>query len=117
MTPEKAIDYMVALVLSCFSDCQTSSADEELIRLQGIYQQKLRSLIGQKFGVNPPSGGNGSFYDELEEVRRRLFELQKQAITDGLFGYASAIAEIRNSYIFSYNDENSLLPPSMGREL
>lgn len=117
VTPEKAIDYIVALVLSCFSDCQTSSMDEELIRLQGMYQQKLRSLIGQKFGVNPPSGGNGSFYDELEELRRRLFELQERAITDGLFGYASAIAEIRNSYILNYNDENSLLPPPTGKEL
>lgn len=117
VTPEKVIDYIVALVLSCFSDCQTSSTDEELIRLKGMYQQKLLALIRQKFDFNPPSGGNGSFYDELEELRRRLFELQEQAITDGLFGYASAIAEIRNSYILSYNDENSLLPPSMSREL
>lgn len=117
VTPENAIDYIVALVLSCFSDCQTPSTDEELIRLRGVYQQKLRSLIGQKFGFNPPSGGNGSFYDELEELRKRLFELQEQAISDGLIEYASAIAEIRNSYILGYNDENSLLPPSMGREL
>lgn len=115
VTPENAIDYIVALVLSCISDFQAPSADEELIRLRDMYQQKLRTLIRQKFGFNPPNCGNGSFYDELEELRRRLFELQEQAISDRLFGYATAIAEIRNSYILGYNDANSLLPPSKGR--
>ena len=120
VTSEKAIDYIVALILSCFSDCQTSSTDEELMRLRGAYQKVLRNLIEQKFAVDPPNSGNASFYDESEElrwIRRRLFELQEQAMSDRMFGYVSFIAEILNSHIFGFNDENSLLSPSTGREL
>lgn len=112
--PENAVDYIVALILICISDCHTLSTNEELTKWKGRYQQKLRALIQQKFDFVPPGDGKDSIF---EEIRRRLFDFEEQALADGLVAYASQISEIRNLLILGYNDENSLLPPSMGREL
>ena len=112
--PENAVDYIVALILICISDCHTHSTDEELAKWKGRYQQKLRALIQQKFDIVPLGDGKDSIF---EEIRRRLFDFEEQALADGLVAYASQISEIRNLFILGYNDENSLLPPSMGREL
>lgn len=114
VAPENAVDYIVALILICISDCHTASADEELVKWKGRYQQKLRTLIQQKFNFAPPGDGKDSIF---EEIRRRLFDFEEQALADGLESYALRISEIRNLFILGYNDENSLLPPSMGREL
>lgn len=112
---EKAIDYIVALVLACLSNCRTASTDKELIRLRRNYQSKLQVLIHQKFDYDPPGGGKDSSIEEI--LRRDLQALQAQAIADGLDYYASAIDKIFDSLNLGYNDENSLLPPSMGRNL
>ena len=101
-------------MLICISDCHTHSTDEELAKWKGRYQQKLRALIQQKFDIVPLGDGKDSIF---EEIRRRLFDFEEQALADGLVAYASQISEIRNLFILGYNDENSLLPPSMGREL
>lgn len=114
VTPENAVDYIVALILICISDFHTSSVDEELMKWKGRYQQKLLALIRQKFNYFPPGDGKDNIF---EEIRRRLFEFEEQVLADGLDSYASQIAEIRNLFILGYNDENSLLPPSTGREL
>lgn len=112
--PENAVDYIVALILICISDCHAPSTDEELVKWKGRYQQKLRALIQQKFHFTPPGDGKESIF---EEIRRRLFDFEEQVLADGLETYALQISEIRNLFILGYNDENSLLPPSRGREL
>lgn len=114
VTPENAVDYIVALILICISDCHTISTDEELVKWKGRYQQKLRTFIQQKFNFAPPGDGKDSIF---EEIRRRLFDIEEQMLADGFESYVLQISEVRNLFILGYNDENSLLPPSMSREL
>lgn len=78
VAPENAVDYIVALILICISDCHTASADEELVKWKGRYQQKLRTLIQQKFNFAPPGDGKDSIF---EEIRRRLFDFEEQALS------------------------------------
>lgn len=119
VTPEKAIDYIVALVLSCLSDCHASSTDEKLIRLRGKYQQKLHELILKKFGCNPPGDNDGRLFNPVafKMNLQHLLTLQDQLMSEGQYAHASLIEKYFTGLKeLGYNDENSLLPPSMGRE-
>lgn len=116
---EKAIDTIVSLLLLCLCCCQTIYIDEELDCLKKQYQGNLRALIREKFGyVSPSNGGEGLFDPEaLRKELQDLFALRGQLLSDGLYAYASVIEKFFDRFELSYNDENSLLPPSSGREL
>ncbi len=114
--PDKVIDCIAALVMACFCNCQTPSNDEELLRLMERYQQKLLILIRRKFDYDPPPSGDGK-NGNMDEVRRELKRLLEQAEEDGLDHYVAAISKIYDSLILGYDDDNGLLPPTMGRGL
>lgn len=116
---EKAIDGIVALLLLCFCCCQTSFVDEELDQLKNRYQRELLVRIREKFDYNPPSDSGGSLLDPeaLQIELQRLLALREQLLSEGQYAHASVIEKFFDGLNLSYNDENSLLPPSMGMEL
>lgn len=115
-TPTNAVDYIVALILICFSDCQTPSSDESLITWKTRYQEKLLTVIQQKFQFSTPRDENETIIDELI---RSLFELEEQVRGNLLDNdsIATRISEIRNRYNLGYNDDNSLFHSAMSKEL
>lgn len=119
---EKAIDGIVALILTCFCCCQTPFFDEELGRLTKKYQEALRACIEKKFDYIPPSGSAGSLFDpEVLQIELRqlqmLWALREQLLSEGQYAHAAVIDKFLDPFNLRYNDENSLLPPSMGRDL
>lgn len=117
---ENAINGIVSLILLCFYCCFTSLVDEELDRLKKLYQEKLIELIQKKFDSVPPSdSGNIMFDPETFQMQlQRLLAISDKLSREGKYEYASEIDKIVDEIKkLGYNDENSLLPPSRGREL
>lgn len=116
---DKAIGYIAALVLASFCYCQTETTDEENSQLRVRYQQKLQALIREKFDYNPPSNSGNRLFDpkEFQKGLQLLLEHQERVTNDGQDAYAAELSIIINQFVLSYNDDNSLLPPSMNREL
>lgn len=112
---KKAIDGIVALLLICFYYCKTPTASEEVARIKVQYRKKLLELIQQKFGFSSSGGETGSMYDEIQSG---LAELLEEARDGGRNSSAAKIVKIIDLVdSIRYKDENSLLPPSKGREL
>lgn len=79
------------------------------------YQNALRELIHKRFNYSPPGDGKDSI---IEEIQRLLVEIQSETRDAGLDSSVSKITKINDLLnLLGYNDSNSLLPPSMGREL
>ena len=116
---EKAIDGIVSLLLLGLCCCQTAYVDEELDRLKKRYHGGLLELIQKKFGYIPPSDSGDSLFDPktLQMGLQRLLSLREQLLSDRQYAYASEIEKFFDDLKLGYNDENSLLPPSMDREL
>lgn len=118
---ERAIDGIVSLLLLCFCCCQTSLVDEELDQLKKQYQTKLQELIRKKFDYIPPSNSGDSLFDPeaLQKGLQDLLALRGQLLSEGQDAKASVIEKFfeDNGLKLSYNDDNSLLPPSSGRGL
>lgn len=116
---EKAIDGIVSLLLLCFCCCQTAFVDEELDRLKKRYQGVLLKHIQEKFDYVPPSDGGDCLFDPeaLQTGLQDLLALRSQLLNEGQYAHASVIEKFFAGLKLSYNDENSLIPPSMGREL
>lgn len=119
VNPDKVIDYIAALVLASVCYCKTPTSGDKELAIKARYSQKLRTFIREKFGyVSPSSGGDGLFDPEALQIGLQdLFALRGQLLSEGLYAYASVIEKFFDGLKLSYNDENSLLPPSMGREL
>lgn len=119
VNPDKVIDYIVAIVLASLCYCKTPTSGDNESAIKARYSRKLRELIREKFGyVSPSNGGEGLFDPEALRIElQELFALREQLLSDGLYAYASVIEKFFDGFKLSYNDENSLLPPSLGREL
>ena len=113
------IDYVAAIVLASVYYCKTPTSGDNESAIKARYSQKLRKLIREKFGyVSPRNGGEGLIDPEALRIELQdLFALRGQLLSDGLDAYASVIEKFFDGLKLSYNDENSLLPPSSGREL
>lgn len=114
---EKAVDGIVSLLLLCLCCCQTAYVDEELDLLKKRYQGDLRKLIHKKFDYVPPSTGGDSLIEALQIGLQDLLALHEQLLNEGQYAKAAVIEKYFDGLKLSYNDENSRLPPSMGREL
>lgn len=113
--PSSVVDYIVALILICFSYCQSEKDDEKTSIIKTRYQNALRELIHKRFNYSPPGDGKDSI---IEEIQRLLVEIQSETRDAGLDSSVSKITKINDLLnLLGYNDSNSLLPPSMGREL
>ena len=113
--PNSVVDYIVALILACFSYCQSEKDDEKTIQIKTRYQNALTELIHKRFHFSPPGDGKDSL---IEEIQRLLVEIQSETRDAGLDSSVSKIAKINDLLnLLGYNDSNSLLPTSMGREL
>ena len=116
---EKAVDGIVSLLLLCLCCCQTAYVDEKLDRLRKRYHDNLLSLIQIKFDYIPPDNSGDSLFDPeaLQKGVQDLLSLRGQLLSEGQYAKASVIDKFFDRLKLSYNDENSLLPPSRGREL
>lgn len=113
--PNSIVDYIVALVLICFSYCQSEQSDDRIIQTKTRYQNKLTAIIRRRFNYTPPGDGKESV---IEEIQRLLLELQEETRDAGLDSSVSKVTKINDLLnLLGYNDSNSLLPSSMGREL
>ena len=113
--PGSVIDYIVALVLACFSYSQSERDDERIILAKTRYQNKLTALIHERFNYSPPGDGKESI---IEEIQRLLVEIQSETRDAGLDASTSKISKINDLLNqLGYNDSNSLLPTTQGREL
>lgn len=119
VNPDKVIDYIAAIVLASIYYCKTPTNGDNGSAIKARYSQKLRELIRGNFGYVSPSNGGESLVDPeaLRIELQDLFALRGQLLSDGLYAYASVIEKFFDGLKLSYNDENSLLPPSRGREL
>lgn len=113
--PDSIIDYIVALILICFSYCKGTQNSEKLSNTKRRYYEKLISLIRRRFNYCPPEGSNKNI---IGEIRKALLTAQ-QYMKDGRKEEAvSEIGKINDLLnVLGYNDSNSLLPTSNGREL
>lgn len=116
---ERVIDGIVSLLLLCLCCCQTAYVDEALDRLKKRYHDVLLALIQKKFDYIPPSNSGDSLFDPeaLQIGLQDLLALRGQLLSEGQYAKASVIEKFFDGLNLSYNDENSLLPPSRGREL
>lgn len=123
---EKAIDGIVSLLLLCLYCCQTAYVDEALDRLKKRYHDDLVKRIQKKFDYTPPSNSGDSLFDpEALQIGLQdflvglqdLLVLRGQLLSEGQYAKASVIEKFFDGLNLSYSDENSLLPPSRGREL
>lgn len=113
--PNSVVDYIVALILACFSYCHSEKDDEKTSQIKTRYQNALTELIHKRFNYSPPGDGKDSI---IEEIQRLLAEIQSETRDAGLDTSVSKVTKINDLLnLLGYNDSNSLLPPSMGREL
>jgi hypothetical protein len=113
--PNTVIDYIVALILVCFCYCQSDEENEQLSQHRTRYQSKLTDLIRERFNYSPPSDGKETI---IEEIQRLLIELQVDVEDVGLDSAVSKVSKINDLLnLLGYNDANSLLPHSKGREI
>ena len=105
------------MLLICLYCGQTACVDEELNRLKKRYHGELLRLIHEEFNFIPPSGSRDSLFEALQIGLQDLLALHGQLLSEGQNAKASVIEKFFDDLKLSYNDENSLLPPSMGREL
>lgn len=116
---DSVIGYIAALVLISFSYCKTPTNGEETREIKARYKKRLLNFIQEKFGYIPPSDSGDSLFDPktLQMGLQRLLSLREQLLSDRQYAYASEIEKFFDDLKLGYNDENSLLPPSIGREL
>lgn len=113
--PNMVVEYIVALVLASFSYCHSDGDEARLSETRARYQNILTGLIRKHFNYSPPGDGKESI---IEEIQRLLVEIHSETKEAGLDSSVSKIAKINDLLnLLGYNDSNSLLPTSMGREL
>ena len=113
--PNTVVEYIVALILACFSYCQSERDENRLSETKARYQNTLTVLIHKHFNYSPPGDGKESI---IEEIQRLLVEIQTETRDAGLDSSVTKITKINDLVnLLRYDDSNSLLPTSMGREL
>ena len=111
VTPETAIDYIVALLLICFGNFQTVVPDMEQQFLESDYQEKLLDFIREKFHYDPPAG-DGSLPAMLEELRELLGRIRQVGLAGDNPTVVTDANEMLNSRIYSHGDDNDRTPPT-----
>lgn len=112
---DSVIDYISAFILISFSYCKTPTKGEEAMKIKEQYKKKLLGLIQKKFDFSPPSNGKESI---IEEIQSLLAELLSETRDTGMDASISKLVKINDLVnLLGYNDSNSLLSPSIGREL
>ena len=121
---EKGLDCIVSLLLLCIWCYQPPSIDEEFNFLRKRYYDELLKLIHKKFGYTQPSdSGSGLLaLEALQSELQGLIELQdlwklhEVLMKEGQYARASIIKKVFDRFNLGFNDENSLLPPSMDKK-
>lgn len=118
---DSVISYISALVLISFSYCKTPMAGEETTAIKARYKKKLLAFIQDKFEFNPPPpSDNGDIPFDLKDLRialQHLLSAREQLLNECQYEKVTEIDKFFEEFNLKYNDENSKLPPSMGREL
>lgn len=115
VSADNVIGYISAFVLISFSYCKTPTNGEETAEIKARYREKLLDFIREKFDYLPPAGGSDSIFGALQMGLQDLLALKGQLMSEGQYEKASVIDKFFDGLKLSYNDENSLLPPTPGR--
>ncbi len=115
---DSVIGYVAALVLVSFSYCKTLTKNYRIMVARARYKNKLVDFIREKFKYSPPSGSDSGAigFDELQTILQDLLAFQNRMLSEERYEDASEIGEIIDKLKLKNYDENSLLPPSNGRD-
>ena len=113
--PESIIDYIVALILMCFSYCKGTQTNERLSNTKRRYHENLIFSIRRHFNYSPPDGSNKNIIEEIRRASSTAQQYMRDGRTEEAYSEMGKINDLLN--VLRYNDLNSLLPTSNGREI